>query len=275
MMLEGVVKFHSPKSPQLSDSPRATATEALTGTDVMAAIGMVQSRAPLGFSAFSGKMNLSDNDKRKAIQLLVRHGMKHCDKVAALRKLETNVKGRVVQTLATFAYQDYCRSAASSVTCSCCGGEGVVTEKNLVRKVSFPWGPAPYWASKSRAVRPSDWEEWEEVSESAPKLCGKCLGKGAISTSCVKCKGRGVALDRKKSELQGAPVFSSCKQCSGRGYERIPSTNAFRAISMLSDGLTIDNWKRGVKQFYEALISHIEKEESYANGMLAKVTSKI
>ncbi|EBL7854366.1 antitermination protein, partial [Salmonella enterica] len=74
MNLENTVKFHSPKSPQLSDSPRATASDSLTNTDVMAAFGMAQSRAPLGFSAFSGKMNLSDNDKRKAIQLLVQHG---------------------------------------------------------------------------------------------------------------------------------------------------------------------------------------------------------
>ncbi|EMF1012201.1 antitermination protein, partial [Salmonella enterica subsp. enterica serovar Infantis] len=134
MNLENTVKFHSPKSPQLSDSPRATASDSLTNTDVMAAFGMVQSRAPLGFSAFSGKMNLSDNDKRKAIQLLVQHGMKHCDKVAALRKLDTNVKGKVVQTLATFAYQDYCRSAASNVTCSCCKGRGVLRKKERIVK---------------------------------------------------------------------------------------------------------------------------------------------
>ncbi|EBQ5889472.1 antitermination protein, partial [Salmonella enterica subsp. enterica serovar Braenderup] len=40
MNLENTVKFHSPKSPQLSDSPRATASDSLTNTDVMAAFGM-------------------------------------------------------------------------------------------------------------------------------------------------------------------------------------------------------------------------------------------
>jgi len=209
----------------------------------MAAFGMVQSRASLGFSAFSGKMNLSDNDKRKAVQLLVQHGMKHCDKVAAFRKLETNIKGKVVQTLATFAYQDYCRSAASHLTCPCCKGAGVIRKKEMV--VKHPG-------------------------------CGeKTPAKTAEETVEVKCRGRGVALDRKKSEEQGVPVMSPCKQCSGRGYERIPSTNAFRAISMLSESLTIDNWKRGGKQFYEALIAHLEKEESFANDALAKVTGKV
>lgn len=259
MRLENTVKFHSPKSPQLSDSPRATSSETLTGTDVMAAFGMVQSRAPLGFSAFSGKMNLSDNDKRKAVQLLVQHGMKHCDKVAALRKLETNVKGKVVQTLATFAYQDYCRSAASHVTCPCCKGRGVLRKKELVVK-------HPGCGEKTPA------KTKEEVTET---LCKKCNGAGVISTSCVKCRGRGVALDRKKSELQGAPVYSSCKQCSGRGYERLPAASCYRAIRQFTDTLSPDVWDRAVKPFYESLILEVEKEETVADAALSKVTSKV
>lgn len=39
MRLESVAKFHSPKSPMMSDSPRATASDSLSGTDVMAASG--------------------------------------------------------------------------------------------------------------------------------------------------------------------------------------------------------------------------------------------
>ncbi|WP_142501287.1 antitermination protein [Klebsiella sp. 2680] len=259
MRLEATVKFHSAKSPQLSDSPRATATDSLTGTDVMAAFGMVQSRAPLGFSAFSGKMNLSDNDKRKSVQLLVQHGMKHCDKVAALRKLETNVKGKVVQTLATFAYQDYCRSAASSVTCPCCKGRGVLRKKELVVK-------HPGCGEKTPAVTAV------EVTES---LCKKCNGAGVISTACVKCRGRGIALDRKKSEVQGVPVYSSCKQCSGRGYERLPAASCYRAICQFTDAISPGVWDKSLKPFYESLITQIEKEESHADAELSKVTSNI
>lgn len=47
MRLESVAKFHSPKSPMMSDSPRATASDSLSGTDVMAAMGMAQSQAGL------------------------------------------------------------------------------------------------------------------------------------------------------------------------------------------------------------------------------------
>lgn len=259
MRLESAVKFHSPKSPQLTDSPRATASEALTGTDVMAAFGMVQSRASLGFSAFSGKMNLSDNDKRKAVQLLVQHGMKHCDKVAAFRKLETNIKGKVVQTLATFAYQDYCRSAASQLACPCCKGAGVVRKKEMVVK-------HPGCGEKTPA---------KTAEETVEVTCTRCKGRGVLSTSCVKCRGRGVALDRKKSEEQGVPVMSHCKQCSGRGYERLPAASCYRAICQFTDAISPGVWDKAIKPFYESLILELEKEESTADAILAKVTSKV
>ena len=38
MRLESVAKFHSPKSPMMSDSPRATASDSLSGTDVISYI---------------------------------------------------------------------------------------------------------------------------------------------------------------------------------------------------------------------------------------------
>ncbi|MBS0854967.1 MULTISPECIES: antitermination protein [unclassified Tatumella] len=259
MNLENTVKFHSPKSPQFTDSPRATASEALTGTDVMGAFGMAQSRSQLGFTAFSGKMDLSENDKRKAIQLLTQHGLKHCDKVAALRKLETKLKGKVVQTLATFAYQDYCRSAASAVMCSCCNGNGVIRKVGTVVK-------HPGCGKKIPA---------RLAEEEAEVTCEKCNGRGVISTSCVKCRGRGVALNRKETERQGVPVMSSCKQCSGRGYERLPASICFRAIRQFTDSLSPDVWDKAVKPFYESLIAQLEKEESAANYILSKVTSKV
>ncbi|KTW50300.1 antitermination protein, partial [Salmonella enterica subsp. enterica serovar Hadar] len=103
MNLENVVKFHFAKSSQINDIPRATASETLTGTDVMAAMGMTQSRASLGYSAFLGKMEISSNDREKAIELLTAYALKNCDNVPALRKLENDIKPKVMQVLATFA----------------------------------------------------------------------------------------------------------------------------------------------------------------------------
>lgn len=48
MNLEALPKYYSPKSPKLSDDAPATGSGGLTITDVMAAQGMVQSKAPLG-----------------------------------------------------------------------------------------------------------------------------------------------------------------------------------------------------------------------------------
>ena len=50
------MKYHFAKSTLISDSPRATASDSLTGTDIMAAMGMTQERAAMGYSAFLGKM---------------------------------------------------------------------------------------------------------------------------------------------------------------------------------------------------------------------------
>lgn len=134
MNLENTVKYHFAKSTMISDAPRATASESLTGTDIMAAIGMTQSRAALGFSAFLGKMDISDYDRERAIDLLTKYAIEHCDKVVALRKLESDVKPKVMQVLATFAFADYSRSAASTRTCDCCHGNKFVEAEVMTMK---------------------------------------------------------------------------------------------------------------------------------------------
>lgn len=204
MNLESTVKFQSPKSPQFTDSPRATASEALTGTDVMGALGMVQSRSPLGFSAFNGKMELSENDKKNAIQLLTQYGLKHCGKVAALRKLETNSKLKVVQTLATFAFSSWSRSAATP------------------------------------------------------------------GARCKDCKGTGRACNRDVTERTGIFTEKECDRCGGRGFKKLPAASVYRA---LSNHVTADQWKKGVTQFYESLITELDKSENHANSMLRLVTT--
>ncbi len=113
------------------------------------------------------------------------------------------------------------------------------------------------------------------AEETVEVICTKCNGRGVLSTSCVKCRGRGVALDRKKSEEQGVPVMSPCKQCSGRGYERLPAASCYRAICQFTDAISPGVWDKAIKPFYESLILEIEKEESAADAILAKVTSKV
>lgn len=255
MSLEATVKYHFPKSTQISDSPRATASDALTGTDQMAAMGMVQSLAPMGFSAFMGKVGVSEYDARRAVTLLTEHALKTCDKVAALRKLDSDIKPAVMQILASYAYMDYCRSAASKKPCECCEATGFIDAEVVTMKSLF--------SAPGR----------REVREKVRVQCGTCKGKGVVSAACSDCSGRGKAVNRKLTEEQGVPVIADCKRCGNRGFERIPSTEAHRAVCEVTDILSLDTWKKSVKPFYDSLIVKLEIEESWANSALRKVTA--
>ena len=255
MNLESAIKFHSPKSPDYTATTPATASEALTGTDVMAAMGMAQSRAEMGYSAFLGKMGISKHDSDRAITLLTQHALQTCDRVAALRKLGSDIKPAVMQVLATYAYLDYCRSAASEKSCECCSGAGFIDTEVFTMK-------SPLAGGIKRSVR-----------EVVRVRCKPCEGRGVVSASCNDCSGRGRAIDRKQTEAQGVPVMGDCKRCSGRGYERIPSTEAYRAAFCEGGLVSVATWEKSVKPFYDALIIKLEMEEAWANIALSKVTA--
>ncbi|MDU5837742.1 MAG: antitermination protein, partial [Pantoea sp.] len=112
-----------------------------------------------------------------------------------------------------------------------------------------------------------------EVREQVRVRCKTCAGKGVVSSACRDCNGRGRAVMRKESERQGVPVMGDCKRCCGRGYERIPSTEAHGAICGITDAISLDTWKKSVKPFYETLIGKLETEESWANTALSRVTA--
>ena len=255
MSLEATVKYHFAKTASFAGMPPATASESLSGTDYMAAMGMTQSRAPLGYAAFMGKVGVSENDAARAVSLLTEFALQTCDRVAALRKLDTNIKPAVMQVLATYAYMDYCRSAASVKPCECCQATGFIAAEVVTMKSML-----------SGAGR-------REVREQVRVRCKTCEGKGVVSSACRDCNGRGRAVMRKETELQGVPVMGDCKRCCGRGYERIPAVEAFRAISAITDSISLATWDRSGKPFYDQLIGKLETEESWANAALNKVTS--
>lgn len=276
MNLESTVKFHFAKSTMINDSPRATASDTLTGTDVMAAMGMTQERAAMGYSAFLGKMGVSSNDREKAIALLAQYAMTRCDRVPALRKLEDDIKPHVMQLLATFAFEDYSRSAASVKTCDCCKGAGFIEAEVFTMKTVKPKKSElpPGWegAKSRREVTPSNWEKRRSVRDQVRVICQKCNGSGTVSAACNDCRGRGRAMDKEKTKKQGVPVMDSCKRCSGRGYERIPSTEAHAAICVITDAISLDTWKKSVKPFFDQLITKFDIEESWAESQFKAIT---
>lgn len=253
MNLENTVKYHFAKSTMISDAPRATASDSLTGTDIMAAIGMTQSRAALGFSAFLGKMDISDYDRERAIDLLTKYAIEHCDKVAALRKLESDVKPKVMQVLATFAFADYSRSAASTRTCDCCHGNKFVEAEVMTMKHIGQ----PHLSEKREMVK---------------VLCHKCKGKGALTNAC-QCNGKGTVLDKEKTILQrGVPAYKTCTRCNGRGYARLLPDSVRKYICVTVMDIPETTWRRSYKDFFESLVGECIKQEEYASQMLNKVT---
>jgi len=275
MNLENTLRYHFAKSTLISDSPRATASDSLTGTDIMAAMGMTQERAAMGYSAFLGKMGISRNDRERAIALLSECALTKCDKVAALRKLGDEVKAQVMRQLATFAFEDYSRSAASVKQCDCCAGQGFIEADVFSMKTSMS-GCAKDIIQKSKKwglkVIPSQHQDRRQVKEVARVLCSTCKGKKVVSCACNDCRGRGKAVDQEETKKQGVPVFTNCKRCSGRGYERIPSTEAHAAISQITDSISLDTWKKSVKPFYDQLIMKFDIEEAWAEAQLKQIT---
>lgn len=276
MNLENAVKFHFAKSTQINDTPRATSSETLTGTDVMAAMGMTQSRATLGYSAFLGKMEISSNDREKAIELLTQYALEHCDKVAALRKLENDIKPKVMQVLATFAFADYSRSAASTRTCDCCAGEKFIEAEVFTNKAHTPRIEKKFVKMSIRMgvenIRPSAYEVHRSIREVEKVLCHKCKGKGVVTNAC-QCNGKGVVVDKEKTILQGGvPAYKTCGRCNGRGYARLLPDAVRQYICATVIDVPETTWRRSYKDFFESLVGECIKQEEYANQMLSKVT---
>lgn len=269
MKLELSLKHFSPQGMHISDAVKGTSPDRITGTDVLAAIGTTSSRARFGLAAFFGKAGISKTDEQLAVQALAQFAIETAPK--NVRKATGDAFGRCMITLAQFAFAEYARAAATNCACATCNGTGRTTRIQITRKVSFPWGPAPYWASRSRAVRPSDWEQWTEVKEVVPAVCEACDGKGRITARC-RCGGKGEVLDRKATSEHGAPVFKTCERCSGKGFTSIKSANVHRAIQMNIPDLHQSSWSRNWKPFYEMLVDVLWKGEQHADAEFGKAT---
>ncbi|HAW3587219.1 TPA: phage tail tape measure protein [Escherichia coli] len=128
MNLEALPKYYSPKSPKLSDDAPATGSGGLTITDVMAAQGMVQSKAPLGFALFLAKVGVQD--PQFAIEGLLNYAMALDN--PTLNKLSEETRLQIIPYLVNFAFADYSRSAASKTRCEHCAGTGF---HNVLREV--------------------------------------------------------------------------------------------------------------------------------------------
>lgn len=250
MRLEAIGKYFAPKSPHITDAPRATASDSLSISEVMAALGLAGLKSGIGLDLYLAKIGISTPDK--AVEGLYEIAKRLAGQCKAISELDEDIKQRVLQILATFAYQDYSRSAASVRQCECCSGEGFIEAE----KFSF---------------KTSGWNK-REVKEIVRVLCKPCGGKKVVSNSC-RCHGKGKVVNKDKTEaLGGIPVWEDCDKCSGRGYRRLKFSTVLEAIQTAWDVKKTFAYDH-VQPFFEMLVSECHKEEAIADLMLSKVTN--
>ncbi|HCE4085063.1 TPA: antitermination protein [Escherichia coli] len=259
MKLEASLKHFSPQGMHISDDVKGTSPDRITGTDVMAAIGTTSSRARFGLAAFFGKAGISKSDEQLAVQALARHAMEAAPK--NVRKAAGGHLGWCMQMLAQFAFAEYSRSAATSVTCHTCNGTGLIEGCEDVVKY-----PGLYSIDGDEIVAPKI--EREQVK----RLCTTCNGKGKLEARC-RCGGKGEVLDRIATKERGAPVFKTCERCSGNGFSAISSATVHRAILKRLPDLHQSSWSRNWKPFYEMLVDTLRQGERHAAVEFEKATT--
>ncbi|EAV5388674.1 antitermination protein [Salmonella enterica] len=264
MNLESLPKYFSPKSMMPGAVPCGITSDTLTITDVMASLGLLTAKAAVGIELYLAKaVVLSSENIIAYIRLLAEQ---RAERHGALRKMEEGKRSKFLDTMARYVFRDYSLSAASLVTCSSCHGAKLIDAEIFTNKVTYPDGKPPKWVKDTKGISPSDWEVWKSVREQVRVVCKACDGKGHVKNEC-RCRGRGEILDKKKSELQGVPVYKKCPRCKGRGYPRLKDTEIFKAL-----GVTEMVWRYNYKLFFDRLVEHCHIEESYAEKVLGNVT---
>lgn len=274
MRMESTLRYFFAKTSTISDSPRTTASDDLTCTDIMAAFGLADSRAGFGFDLFLAKHGISNPDR--AIESLYQFALTRVSKSQSISNLADDIKHIVLQTLATFAFQDYARSAASVRPCDCCNGEGFLDAEVFANKVHMPF-PAKEIVKASlswgvKGFKPSEYEIHRELREKVRVLCPTCKGKKVLSNAC-RCHGKGKILDKDATEEQaGIPVYKDCDKCDARGYSRLKFSAVMAALNQQNSGIGKTFAYDHLQPFMELLVTQCHKEESIAEAMLNAVT---
>jgi RecJ-like exonuclease len=251
-----------------SDSPAATATDSFSITDVMASLGLASAQARMGIELFLAKQGINKPDE--AVGGLYQYALTQAYKYPAITKLDEDIKQKVLQILANYAFQDYARSAASKKPCPelHCEG-GFIT----VRKFTTKYGTREGLLVKSLGLKPTRFVTSErELEETCRIVCKACKGKGEISHSC-RCNGRGEVVDKKQTLSAGIPVYKQCPKCSGRGYSRLKFIEICD-FPMRLTGLSKTTCYDKYQPLFEHLVTECFKEEARADSILQNLTKR-
>ncbi|EID9281903.1 antitermination protein, partial [Salmonella enterica] len=178
-----------------------------------------------------------------------------------VRKAAGGEFGWCMLVLAHFAFAEYSRSAATSVTCHTCKGSGLTSQYEDVIK-----HPGVFNSDGMEIVPP------KIKHELVRRTCVACNGKGDLLARC-RCGGKGEVLDRIATKERGVPMFKTCERCSGNGFSPVPSTAAYKATLRRVPGLHVRTWTRNWKPFLEALVDICHREERKADAAFQNATS--
>jgi hypothetical protein len=245
----------------------------LTGTDIMAALGLADLKGGFGLDLFLAKQGVSA--PASAVHSLFAIARKLAIKHRAMTKHAEDVQLRALAVMTVFAYQDYSRSAASTRPCDCCSGNGFIAVEVFTTKAHMPWvakGIVRVSKEWGGEITPSVFEVHRKLRETTRVLCPECKGKKVISNAC-RCHGRGVVVDKIKSKAAGIPITKECCKCSGRGFARLPAEQVRKALALVGMDIAETTWRRDYKPLYEQLVTQCYKEESDTDAILATVTS--
>lgn len=165
MLLEHSLKHFNPKGLFITDCPSATACDGLTATDVMAALGMCESRAALGFSLFMARHRKDEAAQQKAVKLLTAEAVKLLP--TSIRRAAGRRSAKAARILSQMAIECYCRTIDDpGMKCPQCKGRGEVAPIIL--------------AAGAGLVCDMELQGEETGQRSVPlkKTCPRCHGSG-------------------------------------------------------------------------------------------------
>lgn len=103
----------------------------------------------------------------------------------------------LVRQLATFAFEDYSRSAASVKQCDGCNEEGFIDAEVFIMKSHTPAREKRFVKMSLNMgiedIRPSEYEVRRQVREGTRVLSPQCKGKKVVSCACNFCSNDGLS----------------------------------------------------------------------------------
>ncbi|SET28729.1 antitermination protein [Thorsellia anophelis] len=130
-------------------------------------------------------------------------------------------------------------------------------------------------AAYAEYVNSPDADKECPVCKGAKKIngigCKHCKGTGLVKNRC-QCHGSGKVIDQVRTNKTGVLTEKICSRCNGKGFFKIPSSVAYRAVSSIVTELTQSTWSRRFKPLLDHLVIKCEIEENFANSTIKKVT---